>query len=79
MKKNKDLSIHEKAIRLIEGGVVEISGHFVVAVEEKELVPCVVCKMDSACDMDMKDLCCECEEITRKRYMLRFTYERNNK
>lgn len=77
MKKNKELSIHEKAIRLIEGGVVEISGHFVRAVEVRKLIPCVVCNMDSACDMEMSDLCSECEMINGKRYILQFAYEKN--
>lgn len=78
MKINRESIIHEKAIRLIQGEIVEINGHYVVAVEVKKLVPCVVCKIESECDFDMTDLCGECEAITRKRYMLKFANVKTN-
>lgn len=68
--------LHDKAIRLIEGGVVEIDGHFVKASKVEGVNnPCEVCNMDSACRMNMVDLCAECETISRKRYLLKFAYE----
>jgi hypothetical protein len=68
--------LHDKAIGLIEGGVVEIDGHFVKASKVEGVNnPCEVCNMDSACRMNMVDLCAECETISRKRYLLKFAYE----
>lgn len=75
MRTKKELSIHDKAVRLCEGGVAEINGHFVKAVEcPNDITPCEVCNMDSACRMEMTDLCAECEKVTHKRYFLRFAY-----
>ena len=61
-------TIHEKAIRLIEGGVVEISGMSVIMRHEPNLEdPCMLCDMDCLCYMgnDICDLCMECDVITR--------------
>ena len=77
MGKNSEQTLHEKAIRLIEGGVVEISGHFVRAIRVYCEEGCHLCEMDSACDSDMIDLCSECEMITNKRYILRFAYKKD--
>lgn len=75
MRKKKELSIHDKAVRLCEGGEAEISGHFVKAVEcICDLAPCEVCSMDSACTEEMADLCSECYMVTHKTYFLRFAY-----
>lgn len=79
LKSEHNLSLHEKAIRLCEGGVVDIDGHAVRAVECPHVEnPCMVCEMDSACRMDMTDLCGECEAITQKRYYLKFAYTIKN-
>lgn len=68
--------LHDKAIRLLEGGIVEIDGHFVKASEVEDVDnPCELCNMDSACRMNMTDLCGEVESISRKRYLLKFAYE----
>lgn len=68
--------LHDKAIRLLEGGIVEIDGHYVKAcIVEGVDNPCELCNMDSACRMNMVDLCAECECISRKRYLLKFAYE----
>ena len=60
-------TIHEKAIRLIEGGVVEISGMSVIMRHEPYIFdPCYVCDMDCLCHKgnDICNLCEECDLIT---------------
>lgn len=60
-------TIHEKAIRLIEGGVVEISGLSVIMRHEPYIFdPCFVCDMDCLCHAgnDICNLCEECDAIT---------------
>ena len=73
MGKKKNLCILEKATKLIEGGVVEINGHYVRAVEVENYIPCNDCIMDSVCNIDMCDLCGECEAISNKMYILQLT------
>lgn len=68
--------IHDKAIRLLEGGIVEIDGRFVKAYKVEGVDnPCELCNMDSACNLNVVTLCAECETISRKRYLLKFAYE----
>lgn len=72
MKKMKPDPLYEKAVRLAEGGIVEIAGHFVRA--EKVLGgdnPCYLCNMDSICNMEMTDLCAELDGYTRSPHILR--------
>lgn len=60
-------SIHEKAIRLIEGGIVEVDGHCVKLVKLPEIDnPCFCCNMDCLCQSanEMCDVCEECDAIT---------------
>lgn len=68
-RKNEIESIHSKAIRLLEGGVVEVQGlSVVVRVEDNLSDPCFVCEMDCICHFgtEMCDVCLECDMITRK-------------
>ena len=65
-KKMKE-SIHEKAIRLIEGGIVNVDGHFVKLCKEPYIFdPCFCCEMDSLCHFgtEMHLVCRECDQIT---------------
>lgn len=67
-KENID-SLHDKAIRLLEGGIVSVQGLSVKVVAEKWICdPCFVCEMDSICHFgsDMCNLCHECDMISRK-------------
>ena len=63
------MTVHDKAIRLLEGGVVEIDsnwfrlkkfpadcGHF----------GCTVCELDSICRYEHVDICSECEVISHR-------------
>ena len=61
-------SVHEKAIRLIEGGIVDVDGLYVKLVKEPNIFdPCFVCEMDCLChfDTEMQLVCQECDQITR--------------
>lgn len=74
--KQKKMTLHEKAIRLCEGGVVECSGHYVRAKEIHEgFNACMECSMDSACDMEMCDLCAECDGLTHTKHILLFNHK----
>ena len=61
------MSIHDKAIRLLEGGIVEVDGHC-VKYGGRGLVfrPCFKCKMDCLCHngTEMAAVCAECDSIT---------------
>lgn len=61
--------IHEKAIRLIEGGIVEVSGLCVrMGRAPGYLDSCYCCEMDCLCHKGnpICDLCEECDSITRE-------------
>lgn len=69
----KENELHAKAIRLIEGGHVEVSGHMVKLVRYKNIEdPCLCCEMDCLCHFgtDMHLLCRECDSITGDDCML---------
>lgn len=60
--------VHKKAIRLIEGGIVEVSGLCVrMGRASFELDACGCCDMDCLCHKgnSICDLCEECDSITR--------------
>ena len=61
-------SVHEKAIRLVEGGIVDVDGHSVKLVKLPYIFdPCFCCEMDCLCHKgtEMCDVCEECDAITR--------------
>lgn len=73
MKKKE--SVHEKAIRLIEGGIVNVNGHSVKLVKNPYLFdPCFCCEMDCLCHFgtDMHLVCRECDDITKMDCFLTF-------
>ena len=68
MKKN---DLHAKAVRLAEGGLVEFQGLVIGAkLYPMELDTCYVCEMDSLCNLEMCDLCCEIVSLARKNCVL---------
>lgn len=69
--KQKEMSLHDKAVRLCEGGVVECMGHVVkaVAIATSDL-PCIDCGMDSICRDEMCDLCAYCDNLTSEEHIL---------
>lgn len=59
-------SIHEKAIRLVEGGIVEVDGHSVRLVkDDSDLLSCELCDMNCLCRVgtEMCSVCVECVSI----------------
>lgn len=70
----KKMTIHEKAIRLIEGGIVDVDGHAVRAIKAPvEYCTCEVCDMDSLCHRgtEMADICEECDSVGNWGYYLK--------
>lgn len=62
-------TVHDKAIRLLEGGIVEVSGINVIVAHEPYIFdPCFVCDMDCLCHKgnDICELCEECDSISRE-------------
>ena len=77
---NKKESVHEKAIRMIEGGIIDIEGHAVRLIREPYIFdPCLCCEMDSLChiDSEMCNVCKECDFITGDDCFLTFAYTKN--
>lgn len=71
MSKRKEMTLHDKAVRLCEGGVVWCMGHYVKAqVVQMGDLPCFDCKMDSICKDELCDLCAECDHLTNEDHML---------
>lgn len=69
--KIKSTSLHDSAIRLIEGGIVQYDGQFVKAIEVLDPdAPCLECKMDSACSLKLMELCAEVDQISGKGHCL---------
>ena len=68
MKKKNDnpLSVHDKAVRLLEGGSVEIdSNWFRLATAEGDSDACFECELDSICGWDHVVVCAEVDFIHR--------------
>lgn len=58
--------IHQKAIRLVEGGTEEIDGlwfRYKKINSEHHFWGCYVCELDSICCYDHVDICSECDFI----------------
>lgn len=69
--KKKKLTLHQKAIRLLEGGFVDVDGHSVAAkVAPNDDFSCDICEMDSICHAEMSELCNEVSYIKQKDYYL---------
>ena len=68
-------SIHEKAIRLLEGGIVDVDGY---SVRVKKTLSywdaCMDCKMDCLCHSgsEMELVCKECDSISQRNCILEF-------
>lgn len=71
--KKKTPSLHDIAVRLCEGGVVDYGGYALRAKEvETDDSPCLLCEMDCVCDYDMTNLCAECDGVTRSKHIIYF-------
>jgi hypothetical protein len=73
MKKEKVPTLHDLAVRLCEGGVIDYGGYALKAKDVgHEENPCYLCSMDCVCNMAMTDLCAECDAVTRTKHILMF-------
>ena len=73
----RSTSLHDSAIRLIEGGIVECDGQFIRAVEMLGPGdPCLECKMDSACTLKLMELCAEVDRISGVDHCLAFVHKK---
>lgn len=75
----KEKEIHNKAIRLLEGGIVEVDGHWVkLCQHEGDELACLICTMDSVCyeDCDMNTICALCDAMNGAHNYLKFAYEK---
>ena len=71
MKKGKKMTLHEMAVRLCEGGQVELNGLAIKAIEvTTDDSPCDVCEMDCLCRMAMVDLCSAVDAYDHKPHRL---------
>lgn len=70
-KSQYEMSLHEKALRLIEGGIVACNDLPVRVIDVVgEDNSCYYCEMGSACHDEMVHLCLECDLITHTRHYL---------
>jgi hypothetical protein len=61
------MTVHDIAIRLLEGGVVNIEGNWFRLKKfpaDYDDNPCVECNLDSICRMEHTYVCGECEAIS---------------
>ena len=68
------MKVHDKAIRLAEGGVVNIDGNWFRLIRYLEYYndnPCMECDLDSICRMEHTDVCRECEDILHRKCRLK--------
>ena len=66
-------TVHDKAIRLIEGGIVEIEGNLFRLKRFPEYFDdntCNECELDSMCHWEHVQICEVCEAISNQRCML---------
>ena len=74
MDKIEIMTVHDKAIRLLEGGVVEIEANWFGLTrlsDDKFVYPCLECKLDSICKQEHVEVCEECDAISSGKCCLR--------
>lgn len=63
------MTVHDKAIRLLEGGIVQIEGNrFQVKrfPNNYDGITCNECSLDYICRQEHMDICAECEAISNR-------------
>lgn len=74
------MTIHDKAIRLLEGGIVEIDANWFGLKRFPEWYDdnaCMECELDSICGMEHIGVCAECESIIDRKCCLRLASTAN--
>ena len=67
MDKRLIMTVHDKAIRLLEGGIVEIEANWFSLKrlsDDKFVYPWLECNLDSICHGEHADVCEECDAIS---------------
>lgn len=78
MDKRVNMSVHDKAIRLLEGGIVEIDSDWFRLLKfsnELDVEPCAECELDSICREEHRDICAECDAISGLKCFLRLAHK----
>lgn len=71
-KKTKTPTLHDLAVRLCEGGQVEVQGLVIRAIDVVDgFNPCYWCEMDSLCNVTIADLCFECDVYHNHSHLLK--------
>lgn len=66
-----DNKLHDLAVKLCEGEVISFNTHSIKAKDFfDEDLPCYDCDMDSICDVQMSNLCAECDAYHRHNHIL---------
>lgn len=71
------MTVHDKAIRLLEGGIVEIEDNWFSLKrlsDDFDDYPCVECELDSICHGEHADVCEECDVISDGHCCLQLAY-----
>lgn len=64
-------SVHEQAIRLLEGGIVELDNLcFSMTEVDSDDEACWVCELDSICSQNIINVCVEADNITHTRHKM---------
>lgn len=67
----KKIYLHEKVVRLSEGGAVEIHNLVVMAKRVgDDIMPCDICDMDCLCYGEMVELCSELDSYDGFQHLL---------
>lgn len=67
------MTVHDKAIRLLEGGIVKIEGNWFRLLQFPDGYydnTCAECELDSICRLEHSLVCGECEAISLRRCCL---------
>lgn len=78
MDKRVNMSVHDKAIRLLEGGVVEINSDWFRLLkfsDDIDVEPCSECELDSICREEHREVCSECDSISGLKCFLRLAHK----
>lgn len=71
-------SIHDKAIRLLEGGIVEIDSDWFYLKKLPDYyndIACNECSLDSICKTDHATICGECDAISNRKCFLQLAHK----
>lgn len=77
MVKRMIMTVHDKVIRLLEGGIVEIesdSFRLLRLSDDLDVDDCCECELDSICREEHRNICAECSAISGGKCCLRLAH-----